>query len=162
GSITDGGTYSVSGESFVSGATLEFETGAVVNVIGSMDISSGTVDFSTGTTITIASLNISGGTLSGSDTFEVTRQYTNTRGTVTATVNSPSTAPFVTAGSAFVIQTSDSSSRLLATFADDSDGPYTVTIHWGDGSSDTTFTASSGNFDINSGHSYSTEGKYVI
>ncbi len=63
------GTYDLSGSTTtVSGGTATYRPGASVGVVGDLSITSGSIEFSSGAEINVTSITISGGTLRGSDT----------------------------------------------------------------------------------------------
>jgi hypothetical protein len=72
----------------------------------------------------------------------------------TITCTAPNQAPSVTAGSDQTVLVGAVFTLQGASFSDpDHDGPWTVTIDWGDGTSPTTFTTSSEG-SISRSHSY--------
>ncbi len=80
-----GASYDVTGATQVSYATVTFLAGSGVLATGVLTISSGTLDLSTGSAISVPSLTLTGGTLTGSDTVTVTGQTTWTGGTMSGT-----------------------------------------------------------------------------
>jgi fibronectin-binding autotransporter adhesin len=91
--FASGSTYNPSGETLIdtegnSGANVVFTAGSNVGALGELTIDSGVVNFSTGVTITIVSLNLAaggGGSLTGSDTVDVSGLLTWTDGTMDGT-----------------------------------------------------------------------------
>ncbi len=82
-----GSTYNPSGTTLIAtggndGANVVFTAGSTVGPLGNLTIDSGVVNFSTGTTITAASLNMTAGVLTGSDTLDVGGLLTWTDGTM--------------------------------------------------------------------------------
>src|SRR5262249_32107610 len=76
-----GSSYDVTGTTVIASgsagdANVVFSPGSSVQAVGGLTIQSGVVNFSTGSTITAASLNQSGGTLTGSDSVVVSGQTT--------------------------------------------------------------------------------------
>src|SRR5262249_24175222 len=67
------------------GAVVSFAAGAVVQSMGALALNLGAVDFSTGGAVRVASLNLSGGTLTGSDVVTVTGPLIWTSGAMTGT-----------------------------------------------------------------------------
>ncbi len=75
-SFAAGGTYDVTGATTINtggntNSNVVFSAGCTVAAVGDLTIDTGVVNFSTGGTITVASLNQSGGTLTGSDSVVV-------------------------------------------------------------------------------------------
>ena len=64
----------------MDGGTLSFDSGITITAIGTLNLSSGTVDFTTGAAVGIGTFLFSGGTLSGSDTLDVSAALTWTGG----------------------------------------------------------------------------------
>jgi hypothetical protein len=83
-----GSTYNITGTTIINtgsndGANVVFASGNKPLAIGSLTIQSGVVNFSTGSTITLATLTQSAGTLTGSDHVVVTGPTTWTGGDMT-------------------------------------------------------------------------------
>lgn len=77
------GSYTITGNTQVSGGTANFNPGATIGDVGNpLTISGGTANFSSGDTITTTNLVLSGGTLTGSSDVTVSDVLTWTRGTM--------------------------------------------------------------------------------
>jgi hypothetical protein len=91
--FASGSTYKPSGETLVDagnniGGVVAFSAGSTVGSLGNLTVKSGVLEFSTGATITVASMNLpanGSGTLSGSDTVDVTGLLTWVDGTMSGT-----------------------------------------------------------------------------
>ena len=79
------GTYDVTGTTLVDGGTLNFSSGVTITALDTLNLSSGTVGFTTGATVDVGTFNFSGGTLSGSDTVNVSGDVNWTGGTTSGT-----------------------------------------------------------------------------
>jgi len=104
GNGTDTGTYTTSGTGSIAfssgtrdltgsilsginaikftGATVNLNAGSSYTVSAPLEISSGSLDLSTGTTLNLADLIISGGTLTGSDIVDVSNSFDWSGGTI--------------------------------------------------------------------------------
>ena len=85
GTVYLAGTYNVTGTTTVDGGTVDFQADADVSTIPTLAISAGTASFTTGDTITVGTLELSGGTLGGSDQIQMTGQVYWTGGTMSGT-----------------------------------------------------------------------------
>jgi len=80
--ITAGGTYSLSGNTLFSGATVSFSNTATVTGLGAVSLSGGAASFTTGRSISMGTLSLSGGNLTGSDAVSAGGLLTWTGGTL--------------------------------------------------------------------------------
>lgn len=104
----------------------------------------------------------------GPHTYTVTVKVTDATGgyginTFQVTVNN--VAPTVTAASNQTASEGSSSTFSLGSFSDpgsSSDSPYSIDVNWGDGSSHTTFTATSTGTIASKTHTYADNGNYTV
>ncbi|HEX2828325.1 MAG TPA: filamentous hemagglutinin N-terminal domain-containing protein [Burkholderiales bacterium] len=84
----NGGTYNVSGrtEAAVASSAV-FNSGATVNGVGALVVNGGTVTLNSGETVPASALDLSSGTLAGTDTINVAGATTWTGGTMTGAGN---------------------------------------------------------------------------
>lgn len=76
------GTYNVSGTTQCTNGTHNFQAGASVLAIGRLEVEAGTLNLASGEALTASALNLSGGTLGGSDTITVAGLFTWSGGTL--------------------------------------------------------------------------------
>ena len=77
----NGSTYNITGTTFQeSDSALGFLPGSTVQSVGALTLTTGGINFDTGAAVTLASLNESGGTLTGPDAVSVTGATTWTAG----------------------------------------------------------------------------------
>jgi trimeric autotransporter adhesin len=72
--VSSTGVYNVTGGTTVSSGTANFNSGATISSVGPLTVSGGTLNFSTGSVVPISvpSVNLTGGTLTGTDTLTST------------------------------------------------------------------------------------------
>ncbi len=78
--VNEAGTCNVTGETLLDGGTVNFTS--PVTSVGALALEAGTANFSTGAAVALPALTISGGTLTGSDTVNVSGLTTWTAGTM--------------------------------------------------------------------------------
>jgi uncharacterized repeat protein (TIGR01451 family) len=82
GTVNLAGVYDITGSTTVSGATANF-TGTVNNIGSPLTVSAGTANFNFSGTLSIATVSLSGGTLSGPSAMNITGLLTWSGGTIT-------------------------------------------------------------------------------
>jgi len=79
------GAYNVTGTTAVSGGTANFNSSATLTSVGALSVSAGTANFVTTHPVSLTALNVSGGTLQGSDNITSSGPFTWTGGTLAGT-----------------------------------------------------------------------------
>jgi hypothetical protein len=131
------------------------------------------IDWGDKTTPTTGTISVSSGTftVSGSHTYAASGPYTITTSinheTILTTVMSQATVgtaspPVVTAAANQNGAEGATSSLSLGSFTDSSKGPWTVTVVWGDGTTNTTFNPSTTGSLAGQSHTYAEEGTYTL
>jgi Domain of unknown function DUF11/PKD-like domain len=82
GTVAIDGGYNVTGSLTLSGASFTFNGASTIFAIGPVTITTGTLDLSSGTTLTLANVTQSGGTLTGTDQLDITTAYAWNGGTL--------------------------------------------------------------------------------
>ncbi len=82
-----GATYGVTGSTTIvsedtAGSNIDFTPGSVVNAMGALTITTGELDLRTGSAVSVSSLTMTDGVLTGSDALDVTGSTTWTGGTM--------------------------------------------------------------------------------
>ena len=86
GTVTAGGSYEVTGATSFAGADVAFAPACSIIAVGdSLSVSAGTASFDSGETVSCRRLDISGGTLTGSDEIAVTGSLSWSHGAMSGT-----------------------------------------------------------------------------
>jgi uncharacterized repeat protein (TIGR03803 family) len=126
-------------------ASINDATGDVITQVGDLSGSAGLVEDSSGN---FFGTTVNGGTSNDGTVFEVQNQAVQP-----PSVTPPSSQPAVEG---------TSQSIALGSFSDTGSGPWNVDVKWGDGSPDTTFSATAPGSLAMQSHLFSEEGSYTV
>jgi uncharacterized repeat protein (TIGR01451 family) len=85
GTVNYTGTYNITGTTIANGGTANFNPASTIAGIGTINMGNGTLNLSSGDVITQPTFTQNSGTLTGSDTFNITGLFTWTGGTQSGT-----------------------------------------------------------------------------